>query len=416
MEKPIARQIIQILKIAIVTPFYPSPSGEDPGGIGNHFHHLAQGFSCEGHEIEVFQFPYTGELKGTCEVGGVPVHRYGVSMPQWFRIRGLGRLARLTGYCESYPSKCLLQLTRKVLKRHIQARGFEVIEATSNRGLPLSYCRSQGKRLPVITRVSTTMAHHFGENQQHPDINQREETCFEKEVIRRSDALVTHTRAHAKKLEEELGISSHRFEIIPHGIVIPAPPEPCSRSMNRELKVLFLGRFESRKGADVLMDAIPKVLTNLSTVRFMLAGRDEDGAYKKNFFDKHKGEILRQVEFLGEVSDEKRTNLYKECDLFIAPSRYESFGIVYAEAMSFGKPVIGCDAGGAPEVIGDTAGLLAKVGDPEDLAAKILVLCKNKEKRIQMGQNAYKRVRAFFSREKMVQDTLDLYAEVKRSF
>ena len=83
--------------------------------------------------------------------------------------------------------------------------------------------------------------------------------------------------------------------------------------------------------------------------------------------------------------------------------------------MSFGKPVIGCDAGGAPEVIGDTAGLLAKVGDPEDLAAKILALCKDEEKRIQMGQNAYKRVSTLFSRKRMVQDTLDLYAEVTNS-
>ena len=403
------------MKIAIVTPFYPNEEVTNAGGIGNHFQHLALGFRDADHEVEVFQFPNICSQDSFFHHNEITVHSFALTPPTWFSTRGLGRLARITGYVDRYRPKYLLRLTHKVFTKLIQKRGFEIIEATSNRGLPLSYLRRERRRLPVLTRVSTTMALHFQENLSKPDFNQRKECEYEEETIHRSDRLVTHTKVHAKELEAELGVDAVRFRIIPHGIDIPAPPEPSVRSINKELKVLFLGRFESRKGADVLLDAIPKVLTNHSTVRFILAGRDEGGTHQRNFLNLHKGEIIKQVEFHGEVSDKKRTELFKDCDVFVAPSRYESFGIVYAEAMSFGKPVIGCDAGGAPEVIGDTAGLLAEVGDPEDLAAKILALCKDEEKRIQMGQNAYKRVSTLFSRKRMVQDTLDLYAEVTNS-
>jgi glycosyltransferase involved in cell wall biosynthesis len=414
MEKPNNSELERVLKIAIVTPFYPSPSGEDPGGIGNHFHHLAQGFLGEGHKVEVFQFPYTGEFQGTLEVEGVPVHRYGVSRPNWFSIRGFGRLARITGFCDSYPSRGLFHLSKKVLQRDIEARGFEVVEATSNRGLPYSYCRSRGNRLPVITRVSTSMAHHFRENQQCPDVNQANEAWFEKELIRMSNALVTHTRAHAVELEEELGIPANRFEIIPHGIGLPGTgelPAPVTDSAGT-VTILYVGRFEERKGTDVLLAAIPKVLAECPDVKFQLAGRDPGGKWEEGFRAGNSSEVQQKVRFLGRVDDDERTRLYKACDIFVAPSRYESFGLVYAEAMGYGKPVIGCKAGGVPEVIGNEAGLLAGPGDAISLAGCIVRLAKDPGARAKMGQAGRQRVVSLFSREKMTRDTLALYRRV----
>ncbi len=401
------------MKIAIVSPFYPSPEEPNAGGIGNHFQHLALGFREAGHEVEVFQFPYVCAADSVFEHDGVPVHQFGLTPPAWFQARGLGRLARLTGYVDRYPSKRLRRRTCEVLAGRIQGGGFEVIESTSNRGLPLSYCERVRKRLPVFTRVSTTMALHFKENQESPDFNQRKECEYERGTIAMSDALVTHTRAHAAELESELGVDARQFHIIPHGIDIPPPPANPQGGMDEEeAKVLYVGRFESRKGADVLLEAVPRVLAKHPATRFLLAGLDKDGAYERGFKEAHGADVLRQVEFLGAVTDEERTGLYRACDLFVAPSRYESFGIVYAEAMSFGKPVVGCDAGGAPEVIGEKAGLLARPGDPADLAERILELCQDRERCVQMGRDAYDRASTLFSREKMARDTVDLYRQV----
>ncbi|MBT3468476.1 MAG: glycosyltransferase family 4 protein [Opitutae bacterium] len=400
------------MKIAIVTPFYPNAAEPNAGGIGNHFQHLALGFKEEGHKVTVFQFPYVGKTSNSFNHHGIQVRQYGVTQPKWFKMRGLGRLARLTGYVKRFQSKHLLRRTHDVLAKKIPQSGFDVIEATSNRGLPFSYSRLPNRQIPMITRVSTTMALHFEENEEMPDYNQRKECEFERGTISRSDALVTHTKAHAVKLEAELGVDAKRFHIIPHGIDIPPPPTFIQKGSSEEVKVLFVGRFESRKGADVLLKAIPKILEGHPSTRFLLAGSDTNNTYQMEFQAKEDPIILKQVEFLGTVTDDERTRLYKECDVFVAPSMYESFGIVYAEAMSFGKAVVACNTGGAPEVIGRESGLLAEPGDPESLTQCVLELCRNAQQRNHMGQDGYKRVKALFSREKMAKDTLALYHRV----
>jgi len=400
------------LKIAIVTPFYPTPDGGDPGGIGIHFYHLAMGLLGAGQDVEVFQFPYTGEQQGTVVVDGIRVHRFEVRIPKWFNFRGFGHLARMTGYCDRYPSKGLYKLTRKILQQEVEEKGFEVIETTSNRGLPFSYCRFAGRKLPVITRVSTTMAHHFKENQERPDYNQHREVFFEKGLIGRSDALVTHTKAHAQELEDELSIPASRFAIIPHGIKFPSEDTLAQSrhgSGTKNIEILYVGRFEQRKGIDVLLDAIPQVLAEFPNVRFLLAGNDPGGRWETGFRAKSSATTVSNVKFLGRVGDSELQDLYNRCDIFTAPSRYESFGLVFAEAMAYGKPVVGCNAGGMPEVIGKDAGFLAEPGSSSDLADCLASLARSKQMRKQMGQYARQRVLSRFGYKKMATDTLQLY-------
>ena len=58
-------------------------------------------------------------------------------------------------------------------------------------------------------------------------------------------------------------MDARRFHIIPHGIDIPPPPaNPKGGADEREAKVLYVGRFESSKGADVLLEAVPRVLND----------------------------------------------------------------------------------------------------------------------------------------------------------
>ncbi|MBT5379777.1 MAG: hypothetical protein HOL08_12055, partial [Opitutae bacterium] len=82
------------MKIAIITPFYPSHDEPNAGGIGNHFQHLALGFHEENHQVEVFKFPYVGKTDAKYEYQGIQVHKFGITPPAWFQMRGLGRLAR----------------------------------------------------------------------------------------------------------------------------------------------------------------------------------------------------------------------------------------------------------------------------------------------------------------------------------
>lgn len=158
--------------------------------------------------------------------------------------------------------------------------------------------------------------------------------------------------------------------------------------------VLYTGRFERRKGIDLLLKIIPEILQKYDKVEFQLVGGDpsavdENGkSYFQEFEKRHKGKKwfgrLKQV---GYVSEEELVERYANCDIFVAPSRYESFGQIYIEAMAVGKPVIGTRVGGIPEVVQDGVnGILVENENLEELRDAIEELLVNRKKRLAMGK------------------------------
>ena len=91
------------------------------------------------------------------------------------------------------------------------------------------------------------------------------------------------------------------------------------------------------------MKAIPIVLKENNDVHFDICG---DGEVTKTSASK---EFSQNITFHGYKPREELEKLYEDSDIFVAPSRYESFGIIYLEAMKYGKPVVACNSGGTPE-------------------------------------------------------------------
>ncbi|MGB6420540.1 MAG: glycosyltransferase family 4 protein, partial [Anaerolineales bacterium] len=135
------------------------------------------------------------------------------------------------------------------------------------------------------------------------------------------------------------------------------------------------------------------------------------------FFSSRYEAYLPFVEFLGEVSDEVLQNLYQACDLFVAPSLYESFGLIYLEAMNYAKPVIGCKAGGIPEVVdhGET-GLLVEPGSSPALAEAILSLLKSPVKLREMGLAGRSQILERFNYIQMARNFERVYRQVINGF
>ena len=94
--------------------------------------------------------------------------------------------------------------------------------------------------------------------------------------------------------------------------------------------------------------------------------------------------------------------LYAECDIFVAPSRFESFGIILLEAMMFGKPVIGCRTGGMQEIVRpEKTGLLAEPGDPASLSKALERLITDTNFRQSCGVEARKVFEQEYTRDVM---------------
>ena len=146
----------------------------------------------------------------------------------------------------------------------------------------------------------------------------------------------------------------------------PAPRSEGSRSEIPHL--LSVGAVVPRKGFDVLVAALAR-LAELPW-RLTIAGdltRDPNEAAKLQASISQHG-LSGRIEALGAVSPERLAALYNDADLFVLASRFEGYGMAYAEALSRGLPVIGTTAGAIPDTVPQEAGLLVTAGDVIALA------------------------------------------------
>ena len=135
------------------------------------------------------------------------------------------------------------------------------------------------------------------------------------------------------------------------------------------------------------------------------------------YFANHYSKYAPAVNFLGMVSDEVLQNLYQSCDLFVAPSLYESFGLIYLEAMNYAKPVIGCNAGGIPEVVDHgVTGTLVEPESPQELAEAIVSYLKSPGKLREVGLAGRQRLVQEFSYLQMARKFEQVYRKVIGAF
>jgi glycosyltransferase involved in cell wall biosynthesis len=183
-----------------------------------------------------------------------------------------------------------------------------------------------------------------------------------------------------------------------------------------------VGRLEKRKGILDLFAAIPRVLQKVPNARFVIVGADNsehDGFLRQkgmsypDYFQQQYPKLAPYVQFTGAVSDEELQTHYQWCHLFVAPSLYESFGLIYLEAMNYAKPVIGCRAGGIPEVIDEgVTGLLAEPNDPDSLTEAILTLAQSPTKLYEMGVAGRQQILTRFSHVQMAAQFATVYRQM----
>jgi len=158
--------------------------------------------------------------------------------------------------------------------------------------------------------------------------------------------------------------------------------------------ILTVGRWlatERYKGMDTLITALPRILAHRSDVQLVAVGEGDDRAWLEDLAEQNG--VRRHVHFLSHVSYAELAACYLACEIFALPSRGEGFGMVYLEAMACGKPVIGGNHGGAPEVIQDgVTGYLVPHGDASQLATSIETLLSNPDLGREMGARGKQRV------------------------
>jgi glycosyltransferase involved in cell wall biosynthesis len=201
---------------------------------------------------------------------------------------------------------------------------------------------------------------------------------------------------------------ARRVVVIPFGIELGrytrVDEETRSRTNRRVAavpgpRILFVGRLVYYKGLEVLLDAMSGCQGSL-----VIVGEGPlEGALRSLVVEKR---LAERVLFAGRVADADLPAFYQACDLFVLPSiaRTEAFGVVQIEAMAAGRPVVSTNLPtGVPWVNQDgVSGLVVTPGDAAALGGALHRLLDDSALRQRLGDGAFRRAQAMFSRERMI--------------
>lgn len=152
--------------------------------------------------------------------------------------------------------------------------------------------------------------------------------------------------------------------------------------------LLYFGRLDVfQKGLDTLLEGFALVAPDHPDVRLRIAGRGKDADRVRELARLHG--VGDRVDLLGPVNDAERRRLFSEASIQVMPSRFEGFGMVAAEAMAAGVPLVAAASGSLPEVVDPPhGGRLVPPGDPRALAAAIDALLRNPAERASLARSA----------------------------
>lgn len=214
-----------------------------------------------------------------------------------------------------------------------------------------------------------------------------------------------------KNYIESFGIGSDRIRKIPNFSLIE-PTEIPSEKRHNPLVFFSLGRFVSKKGFDVLLQAFKQYSkTNAPPAKLMIAG---SGPLDQKL--RHQAAelgIADLVEFSGWIDDVPA--FCDKGDIFILPSRDEPFGIVLLESMSMGKPIIATSVSGPLDFLDDQTAFFVTPGDSEELSKAMQAAATSPEACHSKALEALRRFRAEYTREAVLPRFIDFYEEILKS-
>ena len=331
------------MKIALVSPY----DYAYPGGVANHIRHLHEHFTEAGHDVRVItpsSLPEEGLDSPNIIVCGRP-----------FSVPANGSIARIA---------LSLRLSKRV-KQVLAEEQFDVIHLHEPLvpTLPITVLR-----FSTATNVATFHAAH------DRSLPYMYTWRILKRWFRKLDGKIAVSRAAEAFVSQYFPGS---YNIIPNGIDLDRfrpDLEPLPEFCDGKLNILFVGRFEKRKGLRFLVRAYARIKAEMPNTRLVIVG--PDGGAKAAYQKSIQRAGLEDVVFTGFVPDNILPRYYRSAHVFCAPNTgQESQGIILLEALACGTPVVASNIDGFATVITHgEEGLLVPPQDAEKLSLALVHL------------------------------------------
>lgn len=231
---------------------------------------------------------------------------------------------------------------------------------------------------------------------------------YQKAAVKNADCL--HATAESEKENLlKLGYNS-RIAVIPNGIDVEAIT--MKRSWNRKKQILFLSRIHVKKGIEFLLEAVAALRNDMKGYTIRIAGEGEQ-AYINRLKGKAKElGVDSMIDFCGGVYGEQKWKLFREADLFVLPTYSENFGIVVAEALASGTPVITTKGTPWQDLETYHCGWWTEVGTQPIIGALKMFTYMNEAELGTMGRNGRRLVEEKYSAKGMAKAMINLYTKL----
>lgn len=389
------------MHVAFWSPAWPLE--KYPNGIITYIRAVKGELETRGHRVTVFT-----------SVADQSAASDGIIRVQRSRAgRLLNRVLRRSGGSAAFNLSA--DISAAILREH-RRNPIDIVEMEESFG----WCGDVRKRtrLPMVVKLHGPAFLSLVEGELSTPFA-REKILREGRGLLSCKTIISPSRSTLEQTAMRYGFTEKRTGIIVNPISAEDEPtwtlDTCDRST-----VLYVGRFDRRKGADVVLKAFSIVLAAIPQAKLIFVGPDggwtrEDGVhvsfggYCDAMFPK---EVRSRIDFRGRMSNKDIAILRTRAMVTVVASRWENQSYALLEAMLQGCPVVSTNAGGCPEsVIDGRNGRLAASEDPEDFARKLLATLRDPEGAAVMGQAAREFVRRHHSVATVVDAMLECYAQ-----
>lgn len=377
------------MKICMLAGSFPP----DIGGAAAHIYELSTALLKQGNEVYVIAFTTNPHLKKDQEINGIEVYRIYTppirlaglivcSFKAWLRLRALikDKNIDLIHYHNLLPCALVARFTTNIPK----------VQTEHSSGFLMAVEKGEYKRL--YRWLFSQSDYVIGASQ----------------VL--VDNLIKYGVSRDKTSFIGSGVDVERFNPTVDGGEVR---ERYCKKPNEDI-ILCPARLDPVKGVRYLIRAIPYIIKQNDSPRLLIVG---DGPE----MEKLNQEIVRlqiadRVTFAGRIPNSEMPKYYAASDIVVLPSLMEGTSVAGLEAIATGKPLVGTNVGGNPQIIADgETGILVPPKNPEELAHAITSLLSDKGKRTAMGLKARKRAESEFSWQIIARKIQDIYYSVAQS-
>lgn len=325
-------------------------------------------------------FVYPGDL--TTPTGGYAYDRKVIE-----GLEQLGWQVQLISLGDGYPFPSASQVTfaRDALSNLTQGIPM-VIDGLALGALP-HLAADLSVRHPLIALIHHPLAFEFGLTDQEIKSLKQSET----QALQRVARVVANSPTTARDLSQSFGVTPEIIDVILPGTDRKPLLEPKPQRTIDYLEpvhLLAVGSIIPRKGYPFLMEALAPLLDLSWTLSIAGDTTRNTAAYERLMMDIQRFQLDKRVKVLGVLNSKELESLYVKADVFVLASLFEGYGMVYAEAMSYGLPIIATTGGAIPETVPLEAGLLVPPGDVPNLTAALKTLIQDASCRSRLSYGA----------------------------